>query len=101
MFGIEDKYTLMEYNFYTFPWNILLCPSQAKFLTTLWRKAELYLGWYTNLNGELSQEVSIKSEVVLIILYLIFKKLYSLDILSSGTMDTSYSTTILDKWENM
>ena len=36
---------------------------------------------YANLKGELSHQVSLKSEGVLIILDLVFKKVYSLDII--------------------
>lgn len=72
----------MEYNVFTSRWNILLSvPSKAKFLTTHGERQKYIFVRYANLYAELSHEVSLKSEGVLIILYLIFKKVYSLDII--------------------
>jgi len=55
---------------------------------------------YANLKGELSHEVSLKSEGVLIISDLVFKRCIHYT-LSSVTISTLYSAIILDKREKL
>lgn len=82
----------MEFGTSAFGWNItflllvgtyffLSLPRLTKFLTTHGERQKYIFVRYANLYAELSHEVSLKSEGVLIILYLIFKKVYSLDII--------------------